>query len=148
MIEVLMGDGAVRYSQRLTHPSVYLDHWALLDFSQDEKLGRRLTETIKTRHGTLALSWLNLLEYSKVSEEAQARQAELLFENNLPHLFFLDTQPFRVISREDVFISGSSKAAPHGNEGLLREFSNMTPASPTSVFPFSCHNMFRYSQDS
>ncbi len=147
VIDISIEDDVIKVGQRVTPPSVYLDHWALLDFSEDEKLGTRLTEAIEARNGTLTLSWLNLLEYSKITDELQARKAEGLFERNMPRLFFIDIQPFRVISREDAFLSGGPKVPPHGNDALLREFASMKPASPTSVHPFSTNNLFRYSQD-
>jgi len=145
MIELFMNNERVAVRQYLTHPSVYLDHWALLEFSENEALGNRLTQALKTSNGTLAFSWLNLLEFSRLTDAGQARKTELLLDRNLPRLFCLDIQPFRVISREDAYRSGSP--APHSNDTLLEQVVCGHPVSPTSVYPFSAHNLFLYSQD-
>lgn len=46
-----------------TRPYVYLDHWALCDFSEDGALGGRLLRILS--RGTLLLSMLNLLETAR-----------------------------------------------------------------------------------
>ena len=49
-------------------PMVYLDHWALRKFADDPELGSRFARAIRARGGTLALSWLNLGEFARVSD--------------------------------------------------------------------------------
>ena len=139
--------GELRAGQRDAKPSVYLDHWALLDFSEDERLADRLTTALETHNGTLMLSWLNLGEYSKITNQEQARKAEALVEKNIPRLYFIEIEPFRVIDRENKLLAGGSPEPPHGDGSLLRELVHLKPASTTSVYPFTAHNLFTYTQD-
>jgi hypothetical protein len=147
MLDITMENDTVTVGQHLTHPSVYLDHWALLDFLKNEELCTRLTNAIHDRNGTLTLSWLNLLEFSRLIDADQARKAERLFERNLPRLFCIEIQPFRVIAREDEYLAGHTRYAPHSNDTLLQQIVSKNAASPVSVYPFSVHNLFLFSQD-
>jgi hypothetical protein len=120
-------------------PTVYLDHWALRKFSEDQTLLTRLTAALQSRNGTLALSLLNLAEFTKVTVEEQARQAENLVEAILPRVFFLEFEPFAVISREDKLLAGGAPTAPHAALDLLRVFSQL---KPTSLNPFTARDLF------
>ncbi len=131
--------------QRDMSPTVYLDHWALCQFSENEKLANRLAEGLSHRNGTLALSWLNLVEFTKMTDKEQAQKSENLFESNLPRVFFLEVEPFVVIRREDDMLAGGPLTAPHADLDLLRVFSQF---KPTSLKLFTAQNLFRVVQDS
>lgn len=135
--------GDLVVGQQAISPTVYLDHWALRKFSESQSLATRFTVALKSRKGTLALSWLNLVEFIKVTEEEQARKAESFFEANLPHVFFLDVEPFAVIRREDDLLAGGPPTAPHADVGLLGAFSHLKPTSPN---PFTAQDLFRVVQ--
>lgn len=147
MIDISVEGDIIRAGQQLTSPSVYLDHWALRDISEDALLGTRLTTALQERNGTLALSWLNLCEYSKITVDGQARKAAYLLERNLPRLFFIEIEPFRVIQRENQLLTGGPRVPPHSDESLLHAFTCLKPATSTSVSPFTPHNFFQYTQD-
>jgi hypothetical protein len=137
--------GELVVRQRDMSPTVYLDHWALRQFSENQKLADRLTEGLNRRNGTLALSWLNVGEFTKMTMKEQARRAENLIESNLPRVFFLEVEPFAVIRREDDMLTGSSPTAPHADLEFLRVFSQL---KPTSLELFTAQNLFRVVQDS
>lgn len=102
MVRFLIADnGSIRVAQVTAAPAVYLDHWALRNISENPALRARVTGALKSRSGTLMLSWLNLVEFTKVTDGAQARCAEALVEDVLPNVFFLQINPFTVIERED-----------------------------------------------
>lgn len=127
-------------------PTVYLDHWALRKFSEDQRLTARLTAALESRGGTLALSWANLAEFIKVTSEEQARKAEDLIEANLPRLFFLEANPFVVIDQEDKLLAGSpSVAPPHGDRKLLKMF--FVESKPESPTIFTARDLFKWPQD-
>lgn len=123
-------------------PTVYLDHWALRKFSQESALTQRFTRTLKGRGGTLALSWVNLAEFSRVTDHDQGRMAEEFYAANLPRIFFLDSDPFSVIRREDEMLSGHANApvAPHADAGFLSTFAHLKPDTPTG---FTVRELFR-----
>lgn len=93
-----------QYFQR---PAVYLDHWAFRRFSQDPKKREALVNAIADRDGMLAIGRLNLLEFTRVTDEAQVRAAEQLVQAVLPRIFFLDIQIMDVVRREDAGEAGA-----------------------------------------
>jgi len=97
---------------------VYLDHWALRKFSGDDGLASRLTKALHDRDGTLALSWLNLGEYARVSDPDQRRAAEQ-FEGILPAVFCIDVDLAAVNQRE-----GVRDPLPHADRNLALLFVN------------------------
>lgn len=118
------GSGIPIVTQEDFPPAVYFDHWALRKFSQDPVLAQRFTYTLKGRGGTLALSWLNLVEFSKVTDHSQGRLAEEFYAANFPRIFFLDSDPFSVIQREKEILTGLARVpvAPHADTGFLSAF--------------------------
>jgi hypothetical protein len=146
MIEFRVGrKGNLKVVQQDVPPTVYLDHWALRRLSENRELAARFAKALEARNGTLALSWLNLLEFTKVTMERQARQAESFLEVNLARLFFLEVEPFSVIHREDELLAGGAPAPPHADLGLLRRFAYLKPAS---INLFTATSVFRVFQGS
>jgi hypothetical protein len=112
---------------------VYLDHWALRMFSEDSSLAARLQAALVARSGSLAVSWTNLGEFAKVADGASVRKAEDFLEALLPHLFFLESDPFRVIEREDEVLSGTKRVLPHADQGLLAEVIKLRPSTVKAI---------------
>jgi hypothetical protein len=136
-------NGVLEVGQGDISPSVYLDHWALRKFSESQILSDRLTAALKLRNGTLALSWLNLAEFTRVTVEEQARKAETLLEKILPQIFFLEVDFGEVIRREDDLLGGGRPTPPHADLDLLRMFSQM---KPNSLNLFTAHDLFKVVQ--
>jgi hypothetical protein len=144
MIEFMLNDdGILELRQHDIPPTVYLDHWALRRFSESEELGHRLTNALLVSSGTLALSWLNVVEFSKVTMTHQARSVEKLTAAILPRLFLMDSNPFDVIRREDGLLAGARPSAPHADPDLLRVFSGI---KPTTLDPLTTHDLFAIAQ--
>ncbi len=123
--------------QRLEPPSVYLDHWALRIASRDRDVGRRLTEAIEARAGTLVLSWANIGEFCNV-DRATAEEAESFIEANLPRLFFSRFNPFDVIEGELSVYAGGPQIPPHADMQLLAMVMDLQPTGIASV---TCRGM-------
>ncbi len=144
MIDYTFNDrGELTVRQRDMSPTVYLDHWALLQFSENRSLTGRLTEGLSRRNGTLALSWVNLVEFTKMTMKEQACKAETLIESILPRIFFLEVDSFTVIRREDDMLAGGSPTPPHADSEFLRVFSQL---KPTSLELFTAQDLFRVVQ--
>ena len=124
--------------QVLRTPSVYLDHWALLDISKDPALKARLGDALCKKGGTLVLSWVNLMEFSKITDLAQVALAEALIEDVLPNIFFLEANPFTVIEKENALLLGGQIEAPHADNDFLKAFI----LSQQSVKLFSVQDIF------
>lgn len=139
MIRLSISDsGCLMLTQQAPSPTVYLDHWALRTFSECKDLSAHFVPILKARGGTLALSWVNLMEFSKVTSREQARIAEDFIEEILPHVFFMECNPAVVIDRENQLLKGGPRVAPHGDADFLREFSRL---KPTSLKPFTSREL-------
>lgn len=147
MLDITVDGDDIRAGQRATSPFVYLDHWALLEFSENAMQGTRFVEALQARNGTLALSWLNLCEFSKITVAEQATKAECLLERILPQLFFIEIEPFRVIQRENELLAGGPRVPPHSDESFLRAFTYLRSADSTSLSLFTTHKLFQYTQN-
>lgn len=104
--------------QRLTPPSIYLDSWALSDFSRNST--NRFTEALKRRGGTFVLSWANLLELAEIEGKHIDRLASFL-DGTWPNLFIMDSNPGSVIEGENDYLQGQ-RVAPHAANELLKQF--------------------------
>jgi hypothetical protein len=85
--------------QSLDKPSVYLDHWALMEFAHDNALADALERAIRSKRGTLVLSWLNLVEFTVVEDRQQATESERFVDRLWLRLFFLEADPFKAARR-------------------------------------------------
>src|SRR5262249_18799841 len=94
-------------------PMAYLDHWAFRRFSTNPALSSRLVKALRTRDGTLALSWLNLGEYAKVSIVASRQAAEKFVDDVLPSIFCIQVDLAAVDKREK-----AGDPLPHADEDL------------------------------
>jgi hypothetical protein len=124
--------------QRMTQPAVYFDHWALRLFSEDAALRTRFVNAMRRRRGCLLVSWLNCVEFAKVSTR-QAELAEGLLEALLPNLFFIEAIAFDVIAREDQLFGGGRPDVPQSDDGLLQAFAGL---APSGVAAFTAHGLF------
>jgi hypothetical protein len=139
MIELTCPEGTPTAKQQQLAPAVYLDHWALMDISNNEAYADRFVSAIATHGGTLALSWLNLVEFSGVSDPSNAGAAERLLERLMPNLFFLEPNVFVVIEREDQILHQNARLAPHADSALLEAF---VGHDDSSLNPLSVRNFF------
>lgn len=83
-----------------TRPMVYLDHWAIRKISSNNKIKIRFNRLLKEKNGTLAISLINFMEFSKVEDEKHRASFEKLIEMIFPNIFFLQFEPFSVIKGE------------------------------------------------
>jgi len=137
--------GALRLEQRTLAPAVYLDHWALRSISESSVLSSRFIAALASTGGTLMLSWLNLAEFTKVTDQAQVRRAEDLVETMLPNVFFLEVNPFAVMDAEDKLLLGGPPNAPHADMEFCRAFAFL---KPSSVKPFTAVDLFLAAHES
>ncbi len=138
-------NGDLTIVHRDASPTVYLDHWAVRKIAASHELVGRFTGALKSRDGTLAISWVNLVEYTKVTLEKTAHEAKCFLDASMPNVFFIDPEFFDVIRREDEFLKHLSEGKhppgpPHGDEPVAREFAVMSRESPN---PLAAGNLFR-----
>lgn len=76
--------------QSFDSPTVYLDHWALRTFSEDQAIQNRLVNGLLLKGGTLLLSHLSFAEFSRASDPRHCRDAEIFLERLLPNIYLTD----------------------------------------------------------
>jgi hypothetical protein len=143
MIELSKIKEGVHMDHRFVSPTVYLDHWAWRKISESEMLTNRFSNALKSRGGTLAISWLNLVEFSKVTCEQQTCKADVLLDKILPQVFFLNPNFFKVIEHEDKPSSGSESITPHEDSELLKGFVKLNLLKSNSLKLLPAQTIFR-----
>ena len=132
--------GTLTFSQRLVSPAVYLDHWALREISESEDLSGRFSRALEQCGGTLALSWANLIDFTKITREGQLRLTEAFIDSNIPRVFFLEAAPTIVIGRENELLQGTvASLAPHSDNEFFKIVLNSRTAT---VKPFAARDLF------
>jgi hypothetical protein len=95
------GIGGVSIRQNLSSPLVYLDHWAVRRFSDDEALADRFIAALHAAQGTWLFSLMNLSEFTAMRDIPTARRVEALIQRAFPHFYVLDTVDDTPYFRED-----------------------------------------------
>ncbi len=86
------GEGGVSITQTLRgRPLVYLDHWAVRRFSDDEALADRFIAALHAAQGTWLFSQMNLSEFTSMRDIHTARRVEKLIQRAFPYFYVLDT---------------------------------------------------------
>ena len=140
MIELKVKENdSLEVIQRDVRPSVYFDHWAFMEISSNAQLKKKFIEILKSRKGTLCVSWLNLTEFSKVDVK-QKRFGEDFLNEIIPNLVFIECAPFVVIDRENDFMNGGPKQATH----IDAELGKLLLFDDSTLLPLSASNILAY----
>lgn len=85
------GSGGYQVRQSLARPVVYLDHWAVRLFSEDESYQDRFVRALQRSGGTWLFAIANLFEFTAMTDLNQAKATERLLSRILPALHAADT---------------------------------------------------------
>lgn len=89
-MEFFVKDGETRARQSFDSPTVYFDHWAICEFSDDLTLQDRFVKAMQAKHGTFVLSHTNLAEFTNMSDPRHAEAAENFLERLMPNVYLTD----------------------------------------------------------
>lgn len=89
-MELCIEGGELRARQTFVAPSVYLDHWAVCEFSDDFSLQDRFVKALHAKGGTFLLSHTNLAEFTTPSDVRHASAAEKFLDRLLPNVYLTD----------------------------------------------------------
>jgi hypothetical protein len=137
MIEVLNvvdSSGRRGSKQRREKPSVYLDHWAFRKISENRELAERFRRALLPRKGTLSISFVNIAEFSQVTDVKQLTAAEEFIDSLLPRIYFQNVNFPQVIEIEKADIQWMQSNGAQGKR------SNGSPDSDINLM-----NMFTQS---
>lgn len=101
------GNGQIEIREHFRSPMVYLDHWALNDFSLDKVLCDKFVDVMNAKGGTFRLSVFNIVELSKQADLSQV-EAILNMINSIPDCGLINIDPEVVITKENTLISDPS----------------------------------------
>jgi len=133
--------GELEFTQKFTRPSVYLDHWAIRHFSENEEMRERLVRILKKQNGTLALSMMNMLEFTKARNPNWIRTAENFLQEIYPNIFLMESDVFCVWEKEMKL-----STAPHSLQDAHLFFLSIQEPSDTGIFgEFGMKNIIKYS---
>lgn len=97
------GNGKIEIQEHFRSPMVYLDHWALNDFSMNETLRGRFIKVMARNGGTFRLSVFNMLELSRQGDSAQVNRI-LEMIDSIPDCGLINIDPREVIEKENALI--------------------------------------------
>jgi hypothetical protein len=92
----------------------------------------------------LAISWLNVAEFTHVTDPSQAEAAEALVDSVLPNIYFTDADPLCVIERENELLRGIVRGAPHEHREFFHSFFALRSDFED---PLTANELFRAAQD-
>ncbi len=121
MIKISGTNDDLTAAQGTTLPFVYLDHWAMRKISTNSVLSEKFRRSILDFEGTLAISWLNFLELSEVTDNTQLDAVGSFLDGIFPNICFVDVEPEKVIERENQMLMGQ-QTDPHLDNKLLKRF--------------------------
>lgn len=102
MIKWTIKEGTLHYLFSYPSPSVYLDTWAPREFSEDVKLRQDFCSLVKSKGGTLCLTFMSFAELAKVSDP-QLQAIDDLLEEVSPNLCMLEADFHSVGKKEHDF---------------------------------------------
>lgn len=114
----------LKVTQINTSPSVYLDHWALRKISSDLVLRDNFCKAITKLNGMVEISWMNLLDFSGVSDMSQVKVAEDFLDMLSPnHIGLINSNIQSVIDLENNILRNEKIVKdPHVDYELLKVF--------------------------
>lgn len=113
----------------IRRPSIYLDHWALRQFSSDLSVRERFVACFNQK-GTLIFSWANVLEVSQNSGPALEEVRSFLSEIG-DQWFPIEINAVKVVGREKNFTAGNDN--PCFASGFLEAYSPYISDGPLSL---------------
>lgn len=127
MITVMKDDESYFIDSLIRLPGIYLDHWAIREFSSDPSHCRRFLHCLKTK-GTLLFSWANALEITG-NTGASAHNIQRFLAGIGEQWFPLEMNPSAIIERERT----RGKCSPCFGSGFLKAYYPYIHDGPLSL---------------
>jgi hypothetical protein len=117
----LTSDGGLHALQRQMIPAVYLDLCAMRAIAENSAWSTRFVVAMRRARASLLIGAITIYEFATFSDVRHARAVDDLLQGLFRHLYFIDCEPFTVISRENALIAGAPNTAPHADAELFRQ---------------------------
>lgn len=123
-------DQQIEVRQTFDSPTVYLDHWAIRRFSDNQNLKERFVTALRETGGTLFFSHQNFVEFIGPDDATHAVNAEDFLEHVLPNIYFAQLDLNKAIAQEQDPRSRGQRLSPPPDLGLLKLLALQRPAGP------------------
>lgn len=117
----LTADGGLQALQRQMIPAVYLDLCAMRAIAENSAWSTRFVGAMRCARASLLIGAITIYEFATFNDLRHARSVDELLRGLFRHLYFINCEPFTVISREDALIDGAPNTAPHADAELFRQ---------------------------
>jgi hypothetical protein len=129
-VEFLRAGDGMRVRQSFDAPSVYLDHWAIRQFSDDRPLQDRFVSALAAKSGTLLLSNFTFAEFARPDDRRHTEAAEQFLERVLPRIFFTDFAFDKLESQEREEPDNTRRFPPPPDLPQLKLFAEREQSAP------------------
>lgn len=109
-------DGGFTARQSQQTPAVYLDFCALRAIADQPELADRFIRAMRRASASLLISSFTIYEFSILNDTKHAIAVDALLRQVFRHLYFIQCEPFTVITREDAMHN-----APHADAEMFRQ---------------------------
>jgi hypothetical protein len=122
-------DGRFDVTQSFIPPTVYLDHWAVRDLTDNRTWQDRFVGALKRSNGTLLVSYLTFAEFAHVGDVRHAAETEAFLDRVFPNIFIASIDLGPVFRREFANLSRPFEfLAPPADAGLIQHFVSKKPS--------------------
>jgi hypothetical protein len=102
--------GRLRLDHYCRQPNVYLDMAPLMAIAEHH--AERFQRALESTGGTLALSWVHLLEFSKVGDDGTVSPVVSLLLKVWPNIVFIEVDPGPVVAAENDLMRARATGVP------------------------------------
>lgn len=128
----------LRVRQSFDSPTVYMDHWAIMTFAEDQVLQDRFVSALASKGGTLLISNISIGEFAEATEVKHSLDAEKFFESVLPNIFLTDFAFDKILAKEQAEVNNERRFWPSADLSQLKLLAELSPAGP----PYLTANTF------
>lgn len=143
-IDLVMSGEETRVCQTFESPTVYFDHWAICEFSDDISLQDRFVRAMLEMRGTFVLSHTNLAEFSTATDPRHVQSAERFLDRLMPNVYLTDLCLDKADAFEPRFVG--DRMYPSEDLPMLKLLAELSIAkglSPTLIGFISLAHQYR-----
>ncbi|MCK4789845.1 MAG: hypothetical protein KAV87_39260 [Desulfobacteraceae bacterium] len=129
-IDFFMASDGVHVRQSFDSPTVYLDHWAIRMFSDDQGIQDRFVNALMSKGGTILLSNVSFIEFARATDARHCRDAEAFFERLLPNIFLTDFALDKILEQEGAEPNNQRRFWPSADLPQLKLFAERAQHTP------------------
>lgn len=129
-INFFMASDGVHVSQSFDSPTVYMDHWAIRMFSDNQEIQDRFVNALMLKGGTILISNVSFGEFAKATDFRHCQDAEAFLERLLPNIFITDFALDKVLVQEQAEPNNQRRFWPSADLSQLKLFAERAPHTP------------------